>query len=313
MNWRLKAAIQNAIALLPGAMSQRVYYAMQRRFGGLRSPAVEDKLRQGVEVAERVEANGATVDGARVLEVGTGRRLGLPLSLWLQGAERVTTVDLNPYLRAELVHEDLVQMRAQRDRVESLLGERLDRRRLDALLELAGAFSLPALLDLCAIRYASPADAASLELADASIDLHVSYEVMEHIPGPVLAAILREAARLLRPGGLAVHCIDLTDHFSHSDPGIGPLNFLRFGERGFRLLAGNGFMYMNRLQVDDYDAIWAHTGLAVRERLAEPDPDVGAALAAGAIPLAPRFSGKPVEVLAVLRAWYVGAAGGDRP
>lgn len=312
MNWRLKAAIQNAIALLPGPLSQRVYYAMQRRFGGLRSPAVEDKLRQGVEVAERVEANGATVVGARVLEVGTGRRLGLPLALWLQGAERVTTVDLNPYLRAELVHEDLLQMRDQRARVESLLGRRLVPGRLDALLALADGFSLERLCGTCAIDYRSPADAAALDLADGAIDLHVSYEVMEHIPGPVLEAILGEAARLLRPGGLAVHCIDLTDHFSHADPGIGPLNFLRFGERGFRLLAGNGFMYMNRLQVDDYDAIWARTGLVVRERLAEPDPNVAAALAAGAIPLAPRFAGKPPGVLAVLRAWYVGAAGGDR-
>lgn len=313
MNWRLKAAIQNAIALLPGPLSQRVYYAMQRRFGGLRSPAVEDKLRQGVEVAGRVEANGATVAGARVLEVGTGRRLGLPLSLWLQGAGRVTTVDLNPYLRAELVHEDLLQMRAQRDRVEALLGDRLDRRRLDALMALADDFSLARLCETCAIDYRSPADAAALDLADDSIDLHVSYEVMEHIPGPVLEAILREAGRLLRPGGLAVHCIDLTDHFSHSDPGIGPLNFLRFGERGFRLLAGNGFMYMNRLQVDDYDAIWARAGLRLRERLAEPDVQALAALSAGAVPLAPRFAGKPAEVLAVLRAWYVGAAAGEGP
>lgn len=310
MNWRLKAAIQNAIAALPGPLSQRVYYAMQRRFGGLRSPAVEDKLRQGVEVAERVEADGATLVGARVLEVGTGRRLGLPLSLWLQGAGCVTTVDLNPYLRAELVHEDLLQMRAQRDRVEVLLGRRLVPGRLDALLALADDFSLARLCETCAIDYRSPADAAALDLPDASIDLHVSYEVVEHIPGAVLEAILREAGRLLSPGGLAVHCIDLTDHFSHSDPGIGPLHFLRFGERGFRLLAGNRFMYMNRLQVDDYDAIWARAGLVVAGREADPDPQVRAALAAAAVPLAPRFAGKPADVLAVLRAWYVARAGG---
>ena len=103
MHWMIKAGIQNSVALLPGPISHRVYYAIQRRFGGLRSIQVEDKLRQGVEVAGHAARNSLEVAGARVLEVGTGRRLNLPLSLWLQGAREITTVDLHTYLRRELV------------------------------------------------------------------------------------------------------------------------------------------------------------------------------------------------------------------
>ena len=305
MNWLIKSAIQNAIALLPGSLSHRVYYAMQRRFGGLRSIAVEDKLRQGIEIAARARANGLAVAGARVLEVGTGRRLNLPLSLWLQGAESIVTVDLNPYLRAELVHEDLRQIRDERDKVEALFGDALDRDRLQQLLALAEDFDLDRLLETCSIRYLSPGDAAGMDLADDSIDLHVSYEVFEHIPGPVLEAILREGSRVISTRGLLVHYIDFSDHFAHSDSSIGPINFLKFGEGSFRLLAGNRYMYMNRLRLDDFEALYARAGQQVLEQLSSPDPATAKVLAEGGLKLAPDFADKPREVLATLNAWMV--------
>lgn len=305
MHWMIKAGIQNSVALLPDPLSNHVYYAIQRRFGGLRSIAVEEKLRQGIEVAERAERNGLPVAGARVLEVGTGRRLNLPLSLWLQGADEITTVDLNPYLRPELVHEDLLQIRKERTRVEALFGGRLDRGRLRKLLVLADTFSLDRLLDTCSIRYLSPGDAARLDLKDGSIDLHVSYEVFEHIPGPVLETILGEGSRLLSARGLLVHYIDFSDHFSHSDPGIGPINFLQYGEGTFRLLAGNRYMYMNRLRLDDFRRLYASAGQQVLEQVAAPDPATAACLALGEPPLSPAFSGKPPDILATLNAWLV--------
>lgn len=305
MNWLIKSAIQNAIALLPGPLSQRVYYAMQRRFGGLRAIAVEDKLRQGIEIAARASANGVPVRGARVLEVGTGRRLNLPLSLWLQGAASVVTVDLNPYLRAELVHEDLRQIRDERERVEALFGDALDRDRLQQLLALADDFDLDRLLATCSIRYLSPGDAARLDLAEKSIDLHVSYEVFEHIPGPVLEAILREGSRVISDRGLLVHYIDFSDHFSHSDSRIGPINFLKFGEGTFRLLAGNSYMYMNRLRLDDFQALYARAGQQVVEQIANPDAATARVLADGSLRLAQAFADRPRDILATLNAWMV--------
>lgn len=305
MHWMIKAGIQNSVALLPDPLSNQVYYAIQRRFGGLRAISVEDKLRQGIEVAERAEHNGLRVADARVLEVGTGRRLNLPLSLWLQGAQDITTVDLNPYLRPELVHEDLRQIRDERVRVEALFGERLVHARLRKLLSLADDFNLDRLLDTCSIRYLSPGDAARVELEDGVIDLHVSYEVFEHIPGPVLEAILREGSRLLSAKGLLVHYIDFSDHFSHSDQGIGPINFLQYGERAFGLLAGNRYMYMNRLRLDDFRRLYARAGQRVLEQVAAPDAATAQRLAHGKPPLAPAFAAKSPDILATLNAWLV--------
>ncbi len=303
MHWLIKSAIQNSIALLPGPISQKVYYAMQRRFGGLRSISVEDKLRQGIEVAQHAARNGLSIEDARVLEVGTGRRLNLPLSLWLQGAASVVTVDLNPYLRPELVHEDLRQIRDERKRVEGLFGERLVHPRLQRLIDLADDFDLERLLQTCSIRYVSPGDARHLDLPDGSIDLHVSYEVFEHIPAPVLEGILTEASRVLSAHGLVLHYIDFSDHFSHSDPGIGPINFLKFGEGTYRLLAGNGYMYMNRLRLDDFREVYARAGQRILSEQSAPDADVARMLAHGEPSLDPAFAGKPRDILATLNAW----------
>lgn len=306
MKWYIKAAVQNAVASLPDPLSHEVYYGLQRRFGGLRDISVEDKLRQGAEVAREAVGTGFSLRDARVLEIGTGRRLNLPLSLWLQGAASVTTVDLNPYLRPELVREDLCQIRDERERVEQLLGERLDHDRLRQLSALADDFDLARLLDTCSIRYLSPADAAQLDqLADGSIDLHVSYEVFEHIPEDVLEAILREGGRLISDRGLLVHYIDFSDHFSHSDNSIGPVNFLKFDERTFRWLAGNRYMYMNRLRLDDFLALYAGAGQRILRQVSEPCPDTAQQLRDGEVQPVPPFDGKPVEVLSTLNAWLV--------
>jgi SAM-dependent methyltransferase len=51
------------------------------------------------------------------------------------------------------------------------------------------------------LRFAA-ASATALPLSDASVDLVVSFETVEHVDAAAQAAMLREFARVLRPGGL---------------------------------------------------------------------------------------------------------------
>ena len=211
MDWRLKALIQNAISALPLRVSYPTYYSIQRRFGGLRSASPLPAIRSATEIAATILEHGRRIDHSSFLEVGTGRTLNLPITMWLLGADRVTTVDLNPYLKFELVAEDLQFMRTHRtDVIEILKPFGPNMRRLHQLFEFdSAADCLSDLLELCQIEYLAPLDAAQLPMADGSVTFHVSSNVCEHIPEKSLARILQEAARVLDGDGLCVHRIDV--------------------------------------------------------------------------------------------------------
>ncbi len=73
------------------------------------------RCRAGTTVVKLIEDHGRSACGSTFLEVGTGRRIGMPLTYWLLGADKVVTVDLNPYLKEELVRDDIAYIRNSRD------------------------------------------------------------------------------------------------------------------------------------------------------------------------------------------------------
>ena len=128
--------------------------------------------------------------------------------------------------------------------------------------------------------------------------------MLEHIPPEVLSKILGEANRVLRDDGLFVHCIDFSDHFSHSDRSISAINFLQFGEDEWAKFAGNRYMYQNRLRIDDFNCLARNAGLEIISVEAEVDP-TSVAVLEGGFPLNERFRGKSVDVNATANAWVV--------
>ena len=67
--------------------------------------------------------------------------------------------------------------------------------------------------------------AEQLPFADATVDACTSVSFLEHVED--VDAVLVEMARVLRPGGTAVHAIDGLDHSSYGNREVGPLDFLR--------------------------------------------------------------------------------------
>ena len=67
-----------------------------------------------------------------------------------------------------------------------------------------------------------------------------------------LRRIHTEAYRLLVPGGLAVHRVDVGDHFATIDRRITTGNFLQFSEEDWRWYGGSGLSYHNRLRCTDH-------------------------------------------------------------
>jgi len=74
MKWYLKALVQNAIALLPEAISQPLYYQLQRNIGELRHPRFDMRFEEAAVIARLLAEHHDGLGDKRVLEVGTGTR-----------------------------------------------------------------------------------------------------------------------------------------------------------------------------------------------------------------------------------------------
>lgn len=297
MNWKLKSAIQRTCAALPTGQEQ-VYYLLQRTFGTLRRQADPTSMwEETVSIVSDLQDAGFDLRGARVMEVGTGRRLDMPIGLYLCGAASVLTVDLHRYLKPNLALHSLQILSQKREELRALFLQVTDAAELDRRLEtLTDLTSLGELLAAAQIAYRSPADAACMDLPGDSIDLHTSYTVFEHIPEAVLTGILRESNRLLSPGGVACHHIDPSDHFSHDDPTIPAVHFLRFSEAEWDKYAGNQFAYHNRLRSDQYRQLYNNCGHAVLQWKEIVDSRSLAEIRSG-FPLHSRFQSLPPDIL----------------
>jgi len=308
MNWKLKALIQNTVAGLPKPLAYRAYYMLQRHLGGLRKGATPLRwFRKAALLARMIREHGVRIEGSTFVEVGTGWRLDVAMALWLMGASRIVTVDLNQYLKAELVEEAVRYVRDNREEVTAVFGPEADRpvfrRRLTQLTTSAGR--LKALLSMMKIEYSAPADAAALNVEAGVVDVHLSVDVFEHIPPASLMRILAESKRVLSPGGLLVHRFDVSDHFTDTDGSIPSVNFLRFSESRWTELAGNRFMYHNRLRAYEFRDLFDKLGVEAISFEEEVDTDAARIMMAG-FPLAERFQGRSPRELAVRHVAFVG-------
>ena len=77
-------------------------------------------------------------------------------------------------------------------------------------------------------------DATELPLADNSVDMLIVLEMLEHVPDP--AAVVRELARVLKPGGTVLLSVpSAVPRHDHHD-------FWRFTAQGLRQLCDPGFV-----------------------------------------------------------------------
>jgi hypothetical protein len=298
MNWKLKAAVQRACAALPVGR-EAVYYSLQRTFGLLRDPERPLMMQRATAlVATDLRAHGFELRDKRVMEVGTGWRVDLPIGLHLCGVRSVVTYDLHRYLKPRLVMSAVATLARNRQIVSDIFRDFADPAEVEHRLDrLARAANVRELLRLAGIEYRAPADATRSGLPGGSVDLHMSYTVLQHIPYTVLVDILREASRVLSPTGLACHHIDLSDQFAQADPSITRSNFLRFSDDEWATYSSNQFAYHNRLRVVDYERLYRDAGHEVVGWVTEVDDRSRAELANG-FRVAERFRGLTPEVLA---------------
>jgi SAM-dependent methyltransferase len=191
---------------------------------------------------------------AAVLEIGPGGNVGFGLLALLAGASSAACLDIAPGAQAAEpndLYPALVKTASTYPDTYLVA---------PALLERAGQDPEGLARELLArITYHASMDIAKHDLPTASLDVICSHTCFEHFADP--AGAITQIARLLRPGGVTSHQIDLRDHrdFTH------PLDFLAHGNAVWRLTTSNlPNAVHNRWRASEYRAAFAQQGLEVQ-------------------------------------------------
>jgi SAM-dependent methyltransferase len=302
MNWKLKAHAMAVLSRVPGG--RPTYHRLQRWMGTNRLD-VRESLARAAEVVEMIRAAGRDPCRGTYLEVGTGWRPFLPFLLHLIGAERIITVDINPWLSHPYAVETCAAFAGQLDALAERL--QIDPELMRRRYEVAATRTrdLHDLLSAFGVEYRCPADARETGLPDQSVDYVCSSNVLEHIPPDVLLDIHRESFRVLKPGGLSVHRFNPQDHYSTFDRSITGVNFLQYSAKQWRWYGGSGLSYHNRLRCPQHRDLFEAAGLAVATERVRIDPRAAKAIEDGQITINPDFAQYSPQELAADYMWVV--------
>ena len=168
------------------------------------------------------------LSGKRILELGFGDNVGVALRFLAAGASRVVCVD-KFYSKRDVARERDIYV-ALRDR----LGAE-EQKRFDAAVDVENDIKFNNGKLSCINGLDLDTGAGKLLEQEEMFDIIISRAVIEEIYEP--EHVLATVDRLLVPGGLMLHKIDLSDYGIFSEGGMHPLTFLTIPQSIYRLMA----------------------------------------------------------------------------
>lgn len=255
--WIPKAIAQKALS---GLGMLPLYHRAQQIGGRLKDFHPNSRIEYAAKLA--VDIGLEHLDGANVVEIGTGWVPVVPIALHLLGVRSIKTFDLNPHLQPELTMHALKLFPECLEELAKRSGASIyELERRMHLLSAARTFQdLTQLIDL---SYHAPEDFSGAGLEADSVDIIYSNLVLEHVTPEALIRILRESHRVSRPGARCWHNVDFTDHYSHTHRGLSHINFLRYSESFWNRIGQNDILYQNRMRRSDYVRLFKRAGYEI--------------------------------------------------
>lgn len=181
--------------------------------------------------------------GINVLELGPGDSVFTAVIAKAMGANKVWLVDAGAFAVTDIsAYQTLFAFL---------------RKQGFALTNIQNPKTFSEVLAQCNAAYLTSGVSSLSQIDGQSIDFCFSNAVLEHVPKKEMDLLARELKRVLKPGGISVHRVDLQDHLS------GQLNNLRFSEEVWesRLFRKAGF-YTNRIRYAEMVALFEQAGFA---------------------------------------------------
>ena len=256
-----KRLIQNILSRVP--LGERVNLWMQMNITkGL--PVDNETLSSKIEAANFHLDNYLKFnkDGNKDLtqissfEFGAGYDLVVPLIFSLRKLNKVYCIDIKNKVSAYLLN-DIVKRLPE---VKNITGLNISS---ESIHDFPSTNLQNFLQKNYNIIYKAPMDAGKTNLGDESIDLFVSNATMEHVPKDSLSKILKEAYRLLKPGGVLSHSIDYKDHWAYINNRLSYYDFLKYSEKSWKYKSPD-LNYQNRLRHKDYKELFLSAGFKIQ-------------------------------------------------
>jgi hypothetical protein len=295
IDWRQKALAFWIFDKLP--LGRQLYYQVQKRI----TKTVPRVLAPTSATAQRFCEHYRAIAGhlnqdllrARFMEFGAGWDLYGNIVFWSLGINRQVVFDLHRWAKPDQVNSVIRHLMADPPPGAIRTPQRTVRPR--------GRWEAD-LQEFYGIEYRAPADASHTDLPDGCIDAIVTTSVLEHIPEPEILRLLEECRRLMHQSSVMSHAIEYSDHYSHSDPSIGPYNFLKFSDDEWERF-NPGLHFQNRMRHCDYRTLFQDSGFQVVWE--SHDHDERAAELIAGLRLAERFQGRAVQELLPVSGHYV--------
>ena len=259
------------------------------------------KLYEGrVQFVHEMKEYGVKIENAVFLDIGTGWHPVIPLLLYLFGAKKVTTIDINPWLNKKSLTETISLIDGVLVNLATDFGKSFEdlKTKLDFLRELNenNLLSVIDVLHRANIQYLCPMDVTKTTFADEEYDGVLSFSVLQCIPRHVITEIMSESHRILKNSGWNMHHIYTGDPFAF-DRHITTINFLKFSDPVWYWIGGSGLAYNNRLRCVDYLKILSEKKYEVKYKKAKIDYDALKALEDNRIKVSSKFHGYSDEEL----------------
>jgi hypothetical protein len=309
-DWRVKVAIQNVLAVLPGTLGFKANEACVRLLRGyVDRTDTNRRIEKGISNLALIQREtGMSFVDATVLEVGTGWH-GIDLVLFrLAGARHIYTVDHHRHLTLQSIqaHTPEILSRQSLERLSELAPGVMERA---AALDWAKWATLSeALRQLNVTALVSPSCLTNhLPIPSASIDIFYSDSVLHRIPERDLALLLHDVGqRLLHVGSVCFHRTDQCDinAQSHLDQNLWRLAYLKYPDWFFDRIISGRFNSQNRLRESDFIALLESAGVRILFKdsvIHKEDLE-----RMRTFRVAKRFRGKSLEDLATVRSTLIG-------
>ncbi len=267
--WKVKVLIQFILSKIP--LGEKINHGFQKMNGSHDEQTIRGKIITLAETMAKINEH-VPLEGATVVEIGTGWVPISSLLFYLMGAKVCHTYDHVPHVRYQLMQMLLRSIEGQQkelSKITSISHEVLATR----LARLTEAANLEEYFTKANIIYHAPGDGAATGLEDKSVDLVYSNAVLEHVPKKVVYGVTMECKRILKKSGVAYHLIGLHDHYADFDKRISKVNFLKYSERVWSFFVKNKISYHNRLREKQFLDIIKECGGKVvwQENKVNPD------------------------------------------